>query len=148
VEAHSPDPGYASGIDTPKFEVYDTSNLEVSTMARDPNPNFMAGVPELMILRLLQRREMYGYEIVQAIRSQTGDVVSIGEGVAYTVLHALERDGALKARRMKVDGRSRIYYSLTARGLKRYLALADTWTTLANAVRSVITGEGHGTEAS
>ena len=48
-------------------------------MPRETNPNFMAGVPELMILRLLQQREMYGYEIVQAIRSQTGDVVSLGE---------------------------------------------------------------------
>ena len=37
-------------------------------MARKPNPNFMAGVPELMILRLLQDEDMYGYQIMQAIR--------------------------------------------------------------------------------
>jgi PadR family transcriptional regulator PadR len=43
-------------------------------MPRQPNPDFMAGVPELMILRLLQDREMYGYEIVQAVRAETGDV--------------------------------------------------------------------------
>ena len=43
-------------------------------MARTTNPNFMAGVPELMILRLLQNRPMYGYEIVEAIRTETGDV--------------------------------------------------------------------------
>lgn len=109
-------------------------------MARDTNPNFMAGVPELMILRLVQQREMYGYEIVQAIRAQTGDVVSIGEGVAYTVLHSLERQGALKSRRMKVGGRSRIYYSVTANGLKRYHALAGDWTMLAEAIQSVIAG--------
>lgn len=112
-------------------------------MARETNPNFMAGVPELMILRLLQTQEMYGYEIVQAIRAQTGDVVSIGEGVAYTVLHALEREGALKSRRMKVEGRSRIYYSVTAHGLKRYQDLAGTWTILARAIQSVIKGECH-----
>ena len=29
----------------------------------------MNGVPELLILRLLQQEEMYGYEIVQAIRA-------------------------------------------------------------------------------
>ena len=50
----------------------------------------MAGVPELMILRLLQEREMYGYEIVQAIRAQTREVVRLSEGVVYPVLHALE----------------------------------------------------------
>lgn len=112
-------------------------------MAREPNPNFMAGVPELMILRLLQQREMYGYELVQAIRAQTGDVVSLGEGITYTVLHALEREGALKSRRMQVEGRSRIYYCVTARGLKRYQALAGSWTTLARAIRSVMEGEQH-----
>ncbi|MEO6080039.1 MAG: PadR family transcriptional regulator [Steroidobacteraceae bacterium] len=112
-------------------------------MPRDPNPNFMAGVPELMILRLLQQREMYGYELVQAIRSQTGDVVSIGEGIVYTVLHALEREGALKSRRMQVDGRSRIYYAVTVRGLKRYQDLAGSWTTLTQAIQSVIRGKSH-----
>src|SRR5580692_5976907 len=100
-------------------------------MARETNPNFMAGVPELMILRLLQRRQMYGYELVEAIRAETGDVVSLGEGVVYTVLHALEREGALKSRRQSVEGRSRIYYAVTATGLKRYGELAQTWTALA-----------------
>jgi PadR family transcriptional regulator PadR len=109
-------------------------------MSRETNPNFMAGVPELMILRLLQNRDMYGYEIVQAIRAETADVVSLGEGVVYTVLHALERDAALKSRRKKVGGRSRIYYAVTAAGLKRYRELAGTWTALAGAIQSVIKG--------
>ena len=112
-------------------------------MPRRPNPNFMAGVPELMILRLLQNREMYGYQIVQAIRAETADVVSLGEGIVYTVLHALEREGALKARRKNVEGRSRIYYSVTASGLRRYGDLAETWTTLAEAIQSVMKGERH-----
>ena len=112
-------------------------------MARETNPNFMAGVPELMILRLLQDREMYGYEIVQAIRSETGDVVSLGEGVVYTVLHALEREGALKSRRKAVEGRSRIYYAVTASGLRRYRDLANTWSARAEAIQSVMRGKRH-----
>jgi PadR family transcriptional regulator PadR len=101
----------------------------------------MAGVPELLILKLLQRREMYGYEIVQAIRVETGNVVGVGEGVVYTLLHALERDGALKSRRNKVDGRSRIYYRVTSEGLRRYADLAGDWTRLATAIRSLIRGK-------
>jgi PadR family transcriptional regulator PadR len=109
-------------------------------MSRTTNPNFMAGVPELMILRLLQNRPMYGYEIVEAIRTQTGDVVSLGEGVVYTVLHALEREGALKSHRKTVEGRSRVYYTLTPAGLKRYVDLAQNWSALAEAIRAVIKG--------
>jgi PadR family transcriptional regulator PadR len=126
-------------LHTSNFKAYAASGKEVS-MARETNPNFMAGVPELMILRLLQTQAMYGYEIVQAIRVETGDVVSLGEGVVYTVLHALERAGALKSRRKTVAGRSRIYYSVTASGLRRYSDLAATWNTLAAAIQSVIKG--------
>ena len=64
-------------------------------MARS-NPSFMNGVPELLILRLLQEREMYGYELVQAIRAETDNVISLGEGVVYPALHALEKQRALK----------------------------------------------------
>jgi|SRR5580692_1539621 PadR family transcriptional regulator PadR len=114
-------------------------------MARETNPNFMAGVPELMILRLLQRRPMYGYEIVQAIRVETGDVVSLGEGVVYTVLHTLEREGALKSHRKSVDGRSRVYYAMTTTGLKRYGDLAQSWTELTQAIQTVIRGSQRAT---
>lgn len=112
-------------------------------MTRTTNPNFMAGVPELMILRLLHKHEMYGYQLVQAIRTETGDVVSLGEGVIYTVLHALERGKAVKSRRRMVDGRSRNYYSVTAIGEKRYTELAKSWHTLAGAIQSVMKGERH-----
>jgi PadR family transcriptional regulator PadR len=111
---------------------------------RETNPNFMNGVPELLILRLLQQGEMYGYEIVQAIRTQTGEVVAVGEGVVYPVLHGLERDGALKSRKKMVNGRSRIYYSLTAAGTRRFTELAATWTSLAGAIGKVLKGGVHG----
>ena len=90
------------------------------------NTNFMAGVPELMVLRLLQEREMYGYEIVQAIQAQSRGALSFGEGVVYPVLHGLEKDGALKSQRREVGGRSRVYYSLTSRGVRRLFDLTDT----------------------
>ncbi len=113
---------------------------------RETNPNFMNGVPELLILRLLVEEEMYGYEIVQAIRSRTGAVIAVGEGVVYPVLHALEKAGALKSRRRTVSGRSRIYYSVTRVGSRRLAELASTWTTLAAAIKTTLEG-GHYAEA-
>ena len=98
----------------------------------------LAGVPELMVLRLLKAQEMYGYEIVQAISAKTGGIVTPGEGVVYPLLHALEKDGALKSRRKTVNGRSRVYYTLTARGTKRLAALTGDWTALNIAVQQVL----------
>src|SRR5437016_5875735 len=112
-------------------------------VARETNPNFMNGVPELLILKLLQQDEMYGYEIVQAIRDRTGAVIAIGEGVVYPVLHGLERDGALRARRKTVNGRSRIYYSVTSRGKRRLADLSQNWVNLKNSIQTMLTGGQH-----
>jgi PadR family transcriptional regulator PadR len=99
---------------------------------------FAAGLSELMVLRLLQEQEMYGYEIVQAIAARTRQLLAPGEGVIYPLLHALEKDGALKSRRKSVNGRSRIYYSLNARGAKRLVAMTDHWQALTGAVGAVL----------
>ena len=86
---------------------------------------FAAGLSELMVLRLLREQEMYGYEIVQAIAGRTREVLTPGEGVIYPLLHALEKDGLLKSRRRTVGGRSRIYYSLNARGAKKLARMTE-----------------------
>lgn len=109
-------------------------------MTRTTNPNFMNGVPELLILRLLKDREMYGYELVQAIRTVTREAVSLGEGVVYPVLHGLEKDGALKSRRKAVSGRTRVYYTVTPAGQKRLSTLVSTWTRLNEAVTTTLQG--------
>ena len=106
------------------------------------NPAFMNGVPELLILRMLRSREMYGYEIVQAIREETGEVVSLGEGVVYPVLHALERSGAITSERRPVGGRSRIYYALSPKGVVRLTELTELWSRITGAVQQVLVGGG------
>jgi len=111
---------------------------------RQSNPNFMNGVPELLILRLLQEQEMYGYEIVQAIHRRSQALIEVGEGVVYPVLHGLEQEGALKSRRKRVNGRSRIYYSVTPAGAQRLVELASAWGSLAAAIQKMLTGVQHG----
>jgi len=118
--------------------------LSSSMVARETNPNFMNGVPELLILRLLQQEEMYGYEIVQAIRGRTDAVIAVGEGVVYPVLHGLEGDGALTSRRKTVNGRSRIYYTVTPAGSHRLAELSEVWINLAGAIQKMLTGGQHG----
>ena len=98
----------------------------------------MNGVPELLLLRLLNGREMYGYELVQEIRLATGNSISLGEGVVYPVLHALQRDGALKSRRRTVNGRTRVYYAVTSGGAKRLTRLVEQWNRIASAVGNLM----------
>ena len=102
------------------------------------NPPFMSGVPELLLLRLLDDREMYGYELVRSVREVTDEAVSLGEGVIYPVLHALERDGALRSRRKAVGGRTRVYYSLTTRGRRRLKDLSADWVRIQGGVAAAL----------
>jgi PadR family transcriptional regulator PadR len=107
------------------------------------NPPFMSGVPELLLLRLLDQQEMYGYELVRSIHRATGEAISIGEGVIYPVLHSLERNGALKSRRKPVGGRTRVYYSLTATGRTRLQQLSDEWRRIQGGITSALENPAH-----
>jgi len=107
------------------------------------NPPFMSGVPELLLLRLLAQRERYGYELVRSIKVVTSEAISLGEGVIYPVLHALERKGALKAKRKTVDGRTRVYYSLTANGRKRLQRLQGEWHRIQSGITAALEVPGN-----
>ena len=116
-------------------------------MAKQTNPDFLNGVPELLILQLLARQAMYGYELVRAIEESSGQVLEFGEGCIYPVLHRLESDGDLASRRETVGGRSRVVYRLTASGRKRLQARVATWRSVVGAVDQVLQGAKHGKPA-
>jgi PadR family transcriptional regulator PadR len=107
------------------------------------NPPFMSGVPELLLLRLLQQKEMYGYELVKSIKTTTSEAISLGEGVIYPVLHSLERAGALKARRKSVSGRTRVYYSVTAKGRTRLERLRGEWARIESGIKAAFDAPSH-----
>lgn len=98
----------------------------------------MSGVPELLLLRLLAQREMYGYELVRSVRLVTSEAISLGEGVIYPVLHGLENTGSLKSRRKTVDGRTRVYYSLTKKGRARLEKLTGEWERIQGGVSAAL----------
>ena len=98
----------------------------------------MSGVPELLVLRLLTSREMYGYEIVKAVRLVTSEAIGLGEGVIYPVLHWLEESGAVKAKRKAVNGRERVYYSVTTKGRKRLEHLSNEWQRVSGGINSAL----------
>jgi PadR family transcriptional regulator, regulatory protein PadR len=109
-------------------------------VSRKSNPSFVNGVPELLVLQLLARREMYGYEVVKAIQTTSREAFNFGEGSIYPVLHQLEGQKLLKSRRAEVDGRSRLYYALTPAGRKRLEALAKQWSEVTAGVANFLGG--------
>jgi PadR family transcriptional regulator, regulatory protein PadR len=111
------------------------------------NPDFLNGVPELLLLSLLSRRPMYGYQLVQAIRASTGGTLEFGEGCIYPILHRLEADGMLSSKRETVAGRSRVIYRITTKGSKQLASSMTTWQQIVQAVQSALQGGEHGKPA-
>lgn len=104
------------------------------------NPSFLNGLPELLLLELLARREMYGYELVRAIQEESKDAFRFGEGCIYPYLHYLEESRCVASRRATTEGRSRLYYRLTPKGRKRLAELSKEWNRVAEGVALLLGG--------
>jgi PadR family transcriptional regulator, regulatory protein PadR len=119
----------------------------VPAMPKQTNPDYLNGVPELIALQLIAHRAMYGYQLVEAIKSTSGAALQFGEGCIYPILHRLEADGDLSSRREVVGGRSRVVYRITASGRKRLAGRIAAWRTTVAAVNHVLKGGGDGQPA-
>lgn len=111
------------------------------------NPDFLNGVPELLLLSLLSRRPMYGYELVQAIRASTHGTLEFGEGCIYPILHHLEAEGMLASKRETVAGRSRVIYRVTSKGTKQLANSVTAWQQIVQAINQALHGGEHGQPA-
>jgi PadR family transcriptional regulator, regulatory protein PadR len=108
---------------------------------RKTNPNFLNGVPEMLVLELLSQQEMYGYELVRAIQEKTKERLTFGEGCIYPLLHWLEETKLVISRRQEVEGRSRNYYQVTPKGRKRLEELENEWKEVVAGVSLVLGGQ-------
>jgi PadR family transcriptional regulator PadR len=100
------------------------------------------GLVELCVMRLLDTREAYGYQILQELNQAAG--LELTESTLYPVLARLSRDGLVKARETpSPSGPTRRYYRLTAAGRSRLAELAGQWVAVRDAVDHLLNGEPH-----
>lgn len=91
----------------------------------------MRGAGPLAVLKLLEKGEMYGYELVEALDKQSGGVLDMGQSTLYPMLYNLEAKGLIEATwRDDESARPRKYYKLTPKGKKRLAADAQQWRSL------------------
>jgi PadR family transcriptional regulator PadR len=99
----------------------------------------LKGSISLVLLTLLSRGEMYGYELLQEASRRSANAFELKEGTLYPALHHLEKKDLIKAEwRTGENGRERKYYSLTAKGKKAAHSYERQWLHLAGAVKAVL----------
>lgn len=98
----------------------------------------MRGVGPTAVMKLLERGEMYGYEIVQALTRRTGGILELGQSSLYPMLYNLEAKGLIEATWRDSDaGRERKYYTLTGKGRKRLATDTEQWRSVAGAMQAL-----------
>ncbi len=112
------------------------------------NPDFLNGVPELVVLKLLSHRPMYGYEVVQALKRTSPEALSFGEGCIYPVLHKLEAEGCLTSKQEAVNGRKRVVYRLSKPGKGKLAKAMSQWNLVVDSVNNILQGGKHVTQPS
>ena len=96
---------------------------------------WMRGAAPLAVLTLLDRREMYGYELVESLERDSGGALTMGQSTVYPLLYNLEGRGHVKAAwRSAPTGRKRKYYEITAAGRAWLESQRSQWKKLVEAM--------------
>ena len=86
--------------------------------------SFRRGVMTLVILALLEKEDMYGYQLVQETIQRSGGRIATQEGSLYPVLYKLLDQGLISDKKVQVGKRmTRIYYHLEPAGAVRLVEL-------------------------
>lgn len=96
-----------------------------------PLPSLML---EFLILGFLEKKDSYGYEICQKIKS----VQEIREPVLYPILKKLQKEESISSYEEIHRGRRRKYYSLTPAGRKRLESLRADWELYKKGIDTII----------
>lgn len=77
------------------------------------------GLLKSIVLKiLLEHKRMYGYEITQKVVEVSNGNIQLTLGALYPILHKLEGENELQTESEIFKNRTRVYYKLTAQGLK------------------------------
>lgn len=99
------------------------------------NVQFKKGVLELCVLVLLNKKDRYGYELVQKISNQ----IAISEGTVYPLLRRLTKESYFTTYlKESKEGPSRKYYKLTDEGRDYLQELLQEWKEFTEAVNLLI----------
>lgn len=111
-------------------------------MSANPNQNqdnFKRGTIELLVLHLLTKEDLYGYQLTHAFEEKSQGVYTILEGSLYPVLYRLSEAGYVSEYTKKVGvRRTRKYYHLEPKGWEYYAKIRSDYETIELAINRIM----------
>lgn len=103
--------------------------------------NLLSGSTTMLLLKLLDNKDMHGYEMIDELAKRSDDTFSLKAGTLYPLLHSLEKDGMLISYEEKPDNsRVRKYYSITKDGKKLLKEKEKEWKIYSSKINKVLDG--------
>ncbi|MCI8639647.1 MAG: PadR family transcriptional regulator [Coprococcus sp.] len=102
--------------------------------------SLVSGSTTMLVLRLLEEKDMYGYEMIETLRSRSDNVFELKAGTLYPLLHSMAEKEWIQVYEQEAGGKMRKYYHLTRGGKKQLAVKKAEWDTYASAVAGVMGG--------
>ena len=99
------------------------------------------GVLDMLVLKLLAKEEMYGYQIISELKQQSEGRFTLKEGTLYPVLYRLEDDGLVESKWSEVKEKKQVprkYYVITNKGRQELVEIEKLWRAIQNSVAQIM----------
>lgn len=67
--------------------------------------SLISGSTMMLIMKLLEEKDMYGYEMIDTLRSKSNNVFELKAGTLYPLLHGMEEKSFVKSYEQEVGER-------------------------------------------
>ena len=95
---------------------------------------------EMLLLKILEESDCYGYELTQTLKERSNGRISIAEGTLYPILYKLLDQGCISDRKELVGKRqTRVYYHLEEAGKSHLEQLMQDFYDMIDAIQSILT---------
>ncbi len=87
------------------------------------------GVLDMLVLKLLEKEEKYGYQIISELKEKSNNRFLLKEGTLYPILYRLEDDKFVESKWSEAVGKKvpRKYYVITEEGRKALQEIQTLW---------------------
>lgn len=100
----------------------------------------LKGSTDLLVLSLIEKEPMYGYQMIKELSQKSQDVFVLQEGTLYPILHSLEEKNYISSYWDETGAKKRKYYTITKDGKKHLKDKKEEWKTYSYGINNVIGG--------
>ena len=100
------------------------------------------GVLDMLVLKLLEKEPMYGYQLIQELLEKSESVFSLKEGTLYPILYRLEEEKLVESRWSPSEGKQvpRKYYQITEKGKTALSEIYEVWQQISDGIHHIMEG--------